>query len=114
MFARFRRCLKSSTRDSWDSIVEGEAKTNDNFKTLNQSLHDEMIGLDAEENQKEYLKNTPKPNNMSVKNWIRRIKHINGLIRLIEEDAKSLPNKTLIKEVITENVPAARRGDLKA
>ena len=114
VYARFRRCLIGSARDSWDAIIEGQVKTQENFDEAILSLSEEVIGLDAEENQKEYLKNTPKPSNMSVKNWIRRIKHINSLIRLMGEGATGLSTKTIIIEVITGNVPAAWRVHLKA
>ena len=114
VYARFRRCLKGSARDSWDSIIEGQLKSQENFEEQILALSEEVLGLDAEENQKEYLKNTPKPNNMSVKIWLRRIKHINGLVRLMGEGATGLTTKIIIKEVITENVPAAWRVHLKA
>ena len=56
VFTRFRRCLKEIARDSWDSIIEGRNKTQNKFEEFIVSPSEEVIGLDAEENQKEYFK----------------------------------------------------------
>jgi hypothetical protein len=44
---------------------------------------------EAFENQKDYLKFTPKPDKMSVKDWRNRIKNINSYLPLMEHEARS-------------------------
>jgi hypothetical protein len=56
------------------------------FQTQLSELTTTVLGNDALHNQKEYLKSTPKPENMSVKQWINRLKNINSYLPLMEQD----------------------------
>jgi hypothetical protein len=44
------------------------------------------LGEDALRNEKDYLKSTPKPEKMSVKQWVNRIKNINSYLPLMQEN----------------------------
>jgi hypothetical protein len=66
-----------------------------------------VIGVDASDNQKEYLKGTPKPEKMSVKQWVNQIKNINSYLQLMDPDTRPFTEKEIIAKVITKNIPAA-------
>jgi len=111
VYRNFRRCLAGATRDLWDQInvVEEEDGTRDEMTFWDhlRELTSAVLGEDALRNQKEYLKNTPKPENMSVKQWINRIKNINSYLPLMQEDGRAFSEEDLIAEVITKNIPSA-------
>jgi hypothetical protein len=65
-----------------------------------------VVGVDAFDNQKEYMKETEKPEKMSVKQWINRIKNINSYLPLMDQDAQAFSEKELIAEVILKNIPS--------
>jgi hypothetical protein len=71
------------------------------------------LGEEAYENQKDYLKFTPKPDKMSVKDWINRIKNINSYLPLMEHEARSFSERELIAEVISKNIPSAWKAQFK-
>ena len=66
-----------------------------------------MSGNGAVRNQKKYLTTTLKPEKMSVKQWISRIKNINSYIPFMEAEASAMPERDLINDVITPNIPTA-------
>ncbi len=68
--------------------------------------HGAVLGEDGLRNQKEYLKNTPKPEKMSMKQWVNRIKNINSYLPLMQEDGCAFSEEDLIAEVITKNIPS--------
>jgi len=111
VYRNFRRCLAGATRDLWDQInvVEEEDGTRDEMTFWDhlRELTSAVLGEDALRNQKEYLKNTPKPENMSVKQWVNRIKNINSYLPLMQEDGRAFSEEDLIAEVITKNIPSA-------
>jgi len=76
----FRRCLAGATRDLWDQILENAEENRDELTFQEQlvELTSTVLGSDAFRNQKEYLKNTPKPENMSVKQWLNRLMNKNS------------------------------------
>jgi len=49
----------------------------------------------------------PKPDKMSVKQWINRIKNINSYLPLMQPNGRSFTEEDLIAEVISKNIPAA-------
>lgn len=113
----FRRCLAGAARDLWDQInvLEDENGVRDEltFDDHLQELTGAILGDDALRNQKDYLKNTPKPDKMSVKQWINRIKNINSYLPLMQPNCRSFSEEDLIAEVISKNIPAAWTKDFK-
>ena len=73
------------------------------------------IFLDAEayDNQREYLRSTKKPRNISVKDGIKRIKVINGYLPLMEVGATKSTEEELIRYVIKPNIPMSWVKDFK-
>jgi hypothetical protein len=68
-----RRCISGATKDLWDqinTINEDEERDELTFSSHMAKLTRAVLGVDAFDNQKDYLKETPKPENMSVKQWI--------------------------------------------
>ncbi len=51
--------------------------------------------------------NTPKPEKMSVKQWINRLKNINSYLPLMQENGEAFSEEDLISEVIRKNIPSA-------
>jgi len=117
IYRNFRRSLARAARDLWDEInvLEDEDKVRDKLTFDNhlKELTSAILGIDALRNQKDYLKSTPKPEKMSVKQWINRIKHINSYLPLMQPNGWSFSEEDLISEVISKNIPAARVKDFK-
>jgi hypothetical protein len=76
-------------------------------------LIDAVLGESALRNQKEYLKKTPKPEKMTVKQWINRIKNINSYLPLMKPNARAFTEEDLINEVITPNIPSIWEKDFR-
>jgi hypothetical protein len=107
VYRYFRRCITGSARDLWDRICEEEEEEQDEltFEAHLFELTSEILGADACQLQKDYLKKTRKPEKMSVKQWISRMRNINSYLPLMEQDAVVLTERELIAEVITPNLP---------
>ena len=56
-------------------------------------LVNEIIGEDAKDNQKDYIRNTEKPVKTPARKWTRRLKSINNRIKLMGDGAESLTEK---------------------
>lgn len=65
-----------------------------------------ILGEDALLNQKDYLKTTLKPEKISVKQWINRIKNINSYLPLMGPDSRAFIEAEFITEVISKNIPS--------
>jgi hypothetical protein len=63
--------------------------------------------------QKDYLKSTPKPEKMSVKQWINRIKNINSYLPLMQDNGRAFTEEELVSEVISKNIPSAWVKDFR-
>jgi hypothetical protein len=86
---------------------EDEGRVKLTFDNHLKELTSAFRGDNALRNQKDYLKNTPKPDMMSVKQWINRIKNINSYLPLMQPNGRSFTEEHLITEVISKNIPAA-------
>jgi hypothetical protein len=77
IYRYFRRCITVSARDLWDRISEEEGEERDEltFETHLWELTSEILGADACQLQKDYLKKTHKPDKMSVKQWVSRMRN---------------------------------------
>jgi len=109
IYRNFRRCLAEAARDLWDQInvlEEDEERDELTFEQHLNELTNAILGQDALRYQKDYLKSTPKPEKMSVKQWINRIKNINFYLPLIQENGKYFTKEKLIAEVISKNIPS--------
>jgi len=90
-----------------NTIAEDEERDELIFRNHMAKLTRAVLAVDALDNQKEYLKDTPKPEKMSIKQWIKRIKNINSYLPLMEQEARPFSEKELITEVIAKNIPSA-------
>jgi len=63
--------------------MKTKLKTN-TFENHLKELISAILGEDALRNQKGFLKTTPKPEKMSVKQWINQIKNINSYLPLMQ------------------------------
>ncbi len=88
-------------------LDEGEERDNVTFQYHVRELTSAILGDDALRNQKDYLKTTPKPERMSVKQWINRLKNINSYLPLMQRNVSSFSEEDLVTEVIAKNIPAA-------
>ena len=113
----FRKVLKGSAKTSFIALVteaeeaikaEEEIDNVFTYKELdgviNQTTY-EILGHDAFDNQIEYLKNTKKLRNLSVDEWMKRIRTINFAIKYMADDARYLSERELIRDVILPNLP---------
>jgi hypothetical protein len=91
VYQNFRRCLSGATKDLWDelnTIAEDEERDELTFNEHVEQLTSAVLGVEAFENQKKYLKFTSKTDKMSVKDWVNRIKTINYYLPLMEHDTR--------------------------
>jgi hypothetical protein len=84
-----------------------------NLPSKSNELIDAVLGESALRNQKEYLKKTPKPEKMTVKQWINRIENINSYLPLMKPNARAFTEEDLINEVITPNIPSICEKDFR-
>jgi len=107
IYKNFRRCFTGATRDLWDQMLENAEEERDKltFQLQLVELTSTVLGSDAFQNQKEYLKDTPKPENMSVKQCLNRLKNINSYLPLMEQDGPAFSEADLISEVIKRIYP---------
>jgi hypothetical protein len=119
IYRNFRRCLAGAARDLWDQIIINLAEEEDqdgNEETFTehvQELTSAILGEDALRNQKDYLKNTPKPEKMSVKQWVNRMKNINSYLPLMQVGGRSFTEEELVSEVISKNIPSVWIKDFR-
>ncbi len=59
------------------------------------------------------MKSTPKPEKMSVKQWINRIKNINSYLPLMQDNGRAFTEEELVSEVISKNIPSAWVKDFR-
>jgi hypothetical protein len=103
IYRNFRRCLAGAARDLWDQIIvilneeeeENQDGNEETFAEHVQELTSAILGEDALRNQKDYLKSTPKPEKMSVKQWVNRIKNINSYLPLMQVNGRSFTEEEL-------------------
>jgi hypothetical protein len=70
IYCNFRRCISGAAKDLWDqinTISEDEERDELTFSSHMAKLTRAVLGVDAFDNQKDYSKETPKPEKMSVK-----------------------------------------------
>jgi hypothetical protein len=112
IYCNFRRCISGATRDLWDQIStinEDEERDELTFSSHMAKLTRAVLGVDAFDNKKDYLKETPKPEKMSVKQWINRIKNITSYLPLMDQEARTYSKKELSAKIISKNIPIAWR-----
>jgi hypothetical protein len=116
IYRNFRRCLAGAARDLWDQVnvlEEDEERDELTFENHLKELTSTVLGEDALRYQKDYLKSTPKPEKMSVKQWINRIKNINSYLPLMQDNGRAFTEEELVSEVISKNIPSAWVKDFR-
>ena len=71
------------------------------------------ILANAYDNQVKYLKTAKKPRKLSVDEWMQRIQNINLHLVNMEDGARMLNDRELIKEIIIPNLPMSIKCQLK-
>ena len=108
----FQRCLSGAALDAWTGVVDDEKQEvwEDNIA----DLIERILGEDAHENMVDYLKDTKKPNNMSIKGWLMRMQAINTYLPFLESggDGDQLTERELVK-YISKNIPRSWKKDYK-
>ena len=69
-------------------------------------IADLILGNDTLGDQITYLRRTPKPRQLYIKDWIRRICEINNLISYFTLPATAITYNNLVTEVIEPNTPS--------
>jgi hypothetical protein len=116
IYKNFCRCLAGAARDLWDQtnlIEDDQGRDELTFEEQFRELVSTVLGNSALCNQKEYLKKMSKPEKMTVKQWINRIKNINSYLPLMKQNAQAFTKEDLINEVITPNIPPALEKDFR-
>ncbi len=108
IYQNFRRCLAGAARDLWNQInkmEEDKVRDELTFDGHMKELTSAILGNNALCNEKDRLKSTPKPEKMSVKQWINRMKNIKSYLPLMHENEQAFTEEDLISEVISKNIP---------
>jgi len=116
VYKNFHRCLAGAARDHWDLINiidEDEVRDDITFQFHIHEFTTAILGSDAFRNQKDWWKSTPKPDNISVKQWINRLLDINSYLPLMQRNARAFSEEDLISEVISRNIPAVWMKDFE-
>jgi hypothetical protein len=116
IYKNFRRCLAGAARELWDQInVIDDDKARDEltFEEHLKELISMVLGEGAFCNQKEYVKKMPKPEKMTVKQWVNRIENINSYLPLMKPNTQAFTEEDLINEVITLNIPSVWEKDFR-
>ena len=113
----FRKMMKGEARATYtekiDELPNGLTDIDALLEVLNNTSI-EILGQDAFDNQIEYLKKTKKPKKLSVDEWLKRIRNINGALPYINMDEDKMSDKTLIRDLIMPNVPPSVKYDLRS
>ena len=114
LFDRFRRCLGGSARTDWDHIVEGETLSKNKMAQCLVAMFARILGEDACENLKEYLERTKKPKTMKVRQWVRRVRHLNLYLKILSGGkGANFDEKELSRKCIAPNIPMAWSKDFR-
>jgi hypothetical protein len=121
VYSNFERLLVDSALDDYlellqemDEEMEEERteRGQEAFNALVKAFVQASLGDRAFIRQRNYLRKTPKPASLSVKQWVARIRTINSYMPLMAEDGdQTLSEVDLIQDVITENIPHEWRKD---
>ena len=95
----FQRCLSGNALNTWTDVVDEEEK--DVWKDNLAGFIERIMGEEAHENMVDYIKDTKKPNSMSVKTWLMRMKAINTYLPFLENggDGDQLTESELAKTI---------------
>ena len=114
LFDRFRRCLGRSARTDWDHVVENETLSKQKLSQCIVSMFVRLLGEDTSVNLREYLERTKKPKTMKVRQWVRRIRHLNLYLQILSGGkGDSFDEKELSRKCITPNIPQAWTKDFR-
>ena len=107
VYNRFRRCLQGIPRDEWDDTTDGITKTKDAFLVTLKMFLQDIVGDEAHQDQDTYLRQTRKPDDMSIDRWIQQILTYNNNLEYIDgaRIGAAMPERSLITLVITPNIP---------
>jgi hypothetical protein len=94
-------------------LEDDEERDELTFENHLKELTSTILGEDALRYQKDYLKSTPKPEKMSVKQWINQIKNINSYLLLMQDNGRAFTEEELVSEVISKNIPSAWVKDFR-
>lgn len=106
VYDRFKQCLEGDALDTWEAIVvdTDQATWEDNLAQLVEVLIDD----EAFSNQKDYIQETRKPNSMTMKRWILRLKAINSYLPYLGlATGESAMDEADLVKVVTRNIPGS-------
>ena len=107
----FSDTVKGDALDNWLEILQDSqvylvgVRDAASWAAHISAFRDILLDPEAYDDQREYLQSTKKTQNMSVRDWIKRIKVINGYLPLMETGAVKFMEEKLIRSVIRPNLP---------
>eukprot|EP00957_Ditylum_brightwellii_P078330 5955975-Ditylum_brightwellii.AAC.1 len=105
-FKTMSRILSDKPLETWeDKCTIRTTKNKANFGKISEILTKFICGKDAYNSQVNYLKFTKKPDDMTMSQWLKRVKAINRILPCLKPSSKQLTIKELNKYVISENIP---------
>ena len=75
---------------TWLEAIEGMDLNQQNFPLLVSIMTDIILGEDIAEDQIKYILTTKKPIGLTLKNWIRRLRSINGYLPYMQHGQQRL------------------------
>ena len=114
LFDRFQRCLGGSARTNWDHIVEGEILSKQKLSQCIVAMFTRLLGEDASANLREYLERTKKPKTIKVRQWVRRVRHLNLYLRILSGGkGDSFDEGEISRKCIAPNISMAWSKDFR-
>ena len=102
----FKDFIRGTAKKTFIDIYTVPVRSAATLNTRIHSLTNLVLGDDALGDQLAYLRRIPKPRQLSIEDWIRRICEINNLITYCTLPAAEITDNNLVTEVIGPNIPS--------
>ena len=101
------RALEGEPLQQWNKVTKNNrAFTKEAFQNKLYDLVEELLDEDVYDDQLKYLQETEKPKAISASEWMDRIEVLASASQLIKKGATEMDEETIIKKVITKNLPS--------
>lgn len=103
VYDTIQQCLGGDALDTWVEIFVNKDKAS--WTTYLEEYVERLIGKDAYENQRDYIKEVKKPKDMNVRKWLLQIKIMNTCLPFLLNSGKgnTFSERELVK-IIGKNI----------
>jgi len=102
----FKDCINGTAKPTFIDLYTVPYRSAAQLNARICSLINLALGDDTLGDQLAYLRRTSKPRQLSIGDWIRRIREINSLVSYFNLPAAAITDNNLVTEVIGPNIPS--------